>query len=98
MSLAGSLNPADPEKLFKKSFHKRNDSGELDVFEAASDSSSDLFELQNYDLGCYSSGLPVYETTNMDTIKRVWSVCLSLFFLLFWKYVMEDMMEYEKYH
>ncbi|PON97238.1 hypothetical protein TorRG33x02_069940 [Trema orientale] len=35
-----------------------------------SDSSSDLFELQNYDLGCYSSGLPVYETTNMDSIKR----------------------------
>lgn len=37
---------------------------------ADSDSSSDLFELQNYDLGCYSSGLPVYETTNMDNIKR----------------------------
>lgn len=38
---------------------------------ADSDSSSDLFELPNYDLGCcYSSGLPVYETTHMDTIKR----------------------------
>ncbi|XP_022775756.1 protein BIG GRAIN 1-like E [Durio zibethinus] len=37
---------------------------------ADSDSSSDLFELQNYDLGIYSSGLPVYETTNMDSIKR----------------------------
>ncbi|KAJ1400890.1 protein BIG GRAIN 1-like E [Sesbania bispinosa] len=37
---------------------------------AESDSSSDLFELQNYDLGYYSSGLPVYETTNMDNIKR----------------------------
>lgn len=37
---------------------------------AESDSSSDLFELQNYDLGDYSSGLPVYETTNMDSIKR----------------------------
>ncbi|KAK2975937.1 hypothetical protein RJ640_008037 [Escallonia rubra] len=37
---------------------------------ADSDSSSDLFELQNYDLSCYSSGLPVYETTHMDTIKR----------------------------
>ena len=37
---------------------------------AESDSSSDLFELQNYDLGYYSSGLPVYETTNMDSIKR----------------------------
>lgn len=38
---------------------------------AESDSSSDLFELPNFDLGCYSSGLPVYETTNMDKIKRV---------------------------
>ncbi|OMP05393.1 hypothetical protein CCACVL1_01924 [Corchorus capsularis] len=37
---------------------------------ADSDSSSDLFELQNYDLGIYSSGLPVYETTHMDNIKR----------------------------
>ncbi|KAJ7943313.1 protein BIG GRAIN 1-like E [Quillaja saponaria] len=36
---------------------------------AESDSSSDLFELQNYDLGYSSSGLPVYETTNMDNIK-----------------------------
>ncbi|KAM1859098.1 hypothetical protein ACFX13_011447 [Malus domestica] len=36
---------------------------------AESDSSSDLFELQNYDLGYYSSGLPVYETTNVDNIK-----------------------------
>jgi len=37
---------------------------------AESDSSSDLFELQNYELSHYSSGLPVYETTNMDNIKR----------------------------
>ncbi|KAK2636016.1 hypothetical protein Ddye_030808 [Dipteronia dyeriana] len=37
---------------------------------AESDSSSDLFELQNYDLGIYSNGLPVYETTHMDNIKR----------------------------
>lgn len=37
---------------------------------ADSDSSSDLFELQNYDLGIYSNGLPVYETTHMDSIKR----------------------------
>ncbi|XP_047324232.1 protein BIG GRAIN 1-like E [Impatiens glandulifera] len=35
-----------------------------------SDSSSDLFELQNYNLGYDSCGLPVYETTNMDSIKR----------------------------
>ncbi|KAK9156110.1 hypothetical protein Sjap_003590 [Stephania japonica] len=37
---------------------------------ADSDSSSDLFELQNYDLGVYSSGLPVYETTRIESIKR----------------------------
>lgn len=38
---------------------------------ADSDSSSDLFELQNYDLvSCYSSDLPVYETTHIDAIKR----------------------------
>ncbi|XP_076888678.1 uncharacterized protein LOC143539164 [Bidens hawaiensis] len=35
-----------------------------------SDSSSDLFELTNCDLGYYSSGLPVFETTRMDNIKR----------------------------
>ncbi|XP_071687791.1 protein BIG GRAIN 1-like E [Rutidosis leptorrhynchoides] len=35
-----------------------------------SDSSSDLFELTNCDLGFYSSGLPVYETTHMDSINR----------------------------
>ncbi|WCJ22084.1 Protein BIG GRAIN 1-like E [Euphorbia peplus] len=37
---------------------------------AESDSSSDLFELPNYDLGIYSNGLPVYETTHIDSIKR----------------------------
>ncbi|KAE8661455.1 MADS-box protein 4 [Hibiscus syriacus] len=37
---------------------------------ADSDSSSDLFELKSYDLGSYSSGLPVFETTNMDSFKR----------------------------
>ncbi|XP_058081442.1 protein BIG GRAIN 1-like E [Magnolia sinica] len=35
-----------------------------------SDSSSDLFELQNYDLGVFSNGLPVYETTCMENIMR----------------------------
>ncbi|KAL7588558.1 hypothetical protein Lser_V15G37286 [Lactuca serriola] len=35
-----------------------------------SDSSSDLFELTNCDLGYYPSGLPVYESTRIDTIKR----------------------------
>ncbi|KAI3733775.1 hypothetical protein L6452_13231 [Arctium lappa] len=34
-----------------------------------SDSSSDLFELTNCDLGYYSSGLPVYETTHIDSIS-----------------------------
>lgn len=37
---------------------------------ADSDSSSDLFELTNCDLGYSSSGLPVYETTHIDSIKR----------------------------
>uniref|UniRef100_A0A5B6ZTA7 Protein BIG GRAIN 1-like E n=1 Tax=Davidia involucrata TaxID=16924 RepID=A0A5B6ZTA7_DAVIN len=49
-------------KEFRK-FDEVDDGGD-------SDSSSDLFELQNYDLGYYSSGLPVYETTHMDSIKR----------------------------
>ncbi|KAK4376573.1 hypothetical protein RND71_002869 [Anisodus tanguticus] len=39
--------------------------------DADSDSSSDLFDLPNIDLDYYSSsGLPVYETTHMDNIKR----------------------------
>lgn len=50
------------EKEFRK-FNVMDDGAE-------SDSSSDLFELQNYDLGIYSSDLPVYETTHMDSIKR----------------------------
>ncbi|XP_043715574.1 protein BIG GRAIN 1-like E [Telopea speciosissima] len=50
------------KKNFKK-FDEVDDGGE-------SDSSSDLFELQNYDLGFYSSDLPVYETTHMESIKR----------------------------
>ncbi|KAI3954491.1 hypothetical protein MKW92_053476 [Papaver armeniacum] len=42
-----------------------------DEYDGESDSSSDLFELQNYDIGgLYSNGLPVYETTNIDSIKR----------------------------
>ncbi|KAF7809021.1 protein BIG GRAIN 1-like E [Senna tora] len=58
-------SPAEEEdqKEFRK-FNSEVDDG------AESDSSSDLFELQNYDLGYYPSGLPVYETTNMDNIKR----------------------------
>ncbi|KAF8378566.1 hypothetical protein HHK36_029911 [Tetracentron sinense] len=51
------------DKNFRR-FNEVDDGGD-------SDSSSDLFELQNYDLGrYYSSGLPVYETTHMDSIKR----------------------------
>ncbi|KAM7484449.1 hypothetical protein LguiA_000458 [Lonicera macranthoides] len=57
------LNPSE-EREFKKFNTESDDDG------AESDSSSDLFELQNYDLGCYSSGLPVYETTHVDSIKR----------------------------
>ncbi|KAL5988145.1 hypothetical protein ACLOJK_035908 [Asimina triloba] len=34
-----------------------------------SESSSDLFELKNYDLGLYSNGLPVYETTLVGPVK-----------------------------
>ncbi|KAI9105056.1 hypothetical protein K1719_022772 [Acacia pycnantha] len=56
-------------ELSEKEFRKLNI--EVDDDDGAeSDSSSDLFELQNYDLGYCSSGLPVYETTNMDSIKR----------------------------
>lgn len=52
------------EKEFRKFINELDDG-------ADSDSSSDLFELQNYDLGDhYSSGLPVYETTHMDSFKR----------------------------
>ncbi|KAM0019998.1 putative protein BIG GRAIN 1 [Helianthus debilis subsp. tardiflorus] len=36
---------------------------------ADSDSSSDLFELSNCDLGYYSRGLPVYKATHMGSIK-----------------------------
>ncbi|KAI3779116.1 hypothetical protein L2E82_08637 [Cichorium intybus] len=42
----------------------------IDKDDGDSDSSSDLFELTNCDLGYYPSGLPVYETTHMDSIKR----------------------------
>lgn len=52
------------EKENFKRFNEEDEGGD-------SDSSSDLFELSNFDLGYYSSGgLPVYETTRMDSIKR----------------------------
>ncbi|KAJ0818119.1 putative protein BIG GRAIN 1 [Helianthus annuus] len=57
----------DPKVEIKelKSFILDDDDG------GDSDSSSDLFELTNCDLGYYSSsGLPVFETTHMDSIKR----------------------------
>ncbi|KAA8532875.1 hypothetical protein F0562_033008 [Nyssa sinensis] len=63
---------ADKYPSEEKEFRKFN---EVDDG-ADSDSSSDLFELQNYDLGYYSSGLPVYETTHMDCIKR--GICCIL--------------------
>ncbi|XP_047317979.1 protein BIG GRAIN 1-like E [Impatiens glandulifera] len=54
----------EDEKEFRR-FHDHDDGG------GESDSSSDLFELKNYDLGYDDScGLPVYETTHMNNIKR----------------------------
>lgn len=57
------------KQKFEESFHEI-----IDVDEdqgAESDSSSDLFELRIYDFDCYSStGLPVYETTNIQSIHR----------------------------
>lgn len=61
------FNQAHQEKKREicKNFKEELDDG------ADSDSSSDLFELQiDYGFGFCSSGLPVYETTHMDTIKR----------------------------
>lgn len=64
----GVSSPLDQDR--EKEFRKLEEDEEIDVG-AESDSSSDLFELQNYELGCcYSNGLPVYETTHMDTIKK----------------------------
>ncbi|KAE8707330.1 putative Squamosa promoter-binding protein-like transcription factor family protein [Hibiscus syriacus] len=51
------------EKGFGRKFCEMDDGED-------SDSSSDLFELKSFDLGSYSSGLPVFETTNMDSFKR----------------------------
>ncbi|CAO2830183.1 unnamed protein product [Amaranthus hypochondriacus] len=56
----------------EKTEHKKfNHDDDDDHDGAESDSSSDLFELQiDYGYGFCSSGLPVYETTHMDNIKR----------------------------
>ncbi|XP_006348664.1 protein BIG GRAIN 1-like E [Solanum tuberosum] len=54
-----------------KTYNKVVDDIVDDVDDGDSDSSSDLFDLPNIDLDYYSSsGLPVYETTHMDNIKR----------------------------
>ncbi|GAB4840139.1 hypothetical protein Ancab_020902 [Ancistrocladus abbreviatus] len=58
------------EKGTKKKFGEADHHDDHDAG-GESDSSSDLFELQlNYELGYYSSGLPVYETTHVESIKR----------------------------
>ncbi|KAF5197051.1 Big grain 1-like e [Thalictrum thalictroides] len=56
---------SEKKNLFKKAVvdHEVDDGAE-------SDSSSDLFELGNYNIGSYSNDLPVYETTHMESIKR----------------------------
>uniref|UniRef100_A0A3Q7GFI3 Protein BIG GRAIN 1-like E n=2 Tax=Solanum lycopersicum TaxID=4081 RepID=A0A3Q7GFI3_SOLLC len=52
-----------------KTYNKVVDDHDID--DGDSESSSDLFDLPNIDLDYYSSsGLPVYETTHMDNIKR----------------------------
>ncbi|XP_010939463.4 protein BIG GRAIN 1-like E [Elaeis guineensis] len=65
----------DEEGFFKKHGEleeefrrKEKESREEDGGE--SDSSSDLFELKNYDFEEFSSGLPVYGTTDMEILKR----------------------------
>ncbi|KAL8120981.1 protein BIG GRAIN 1-like E [Apium graveolens] len=69
-NIFGNIGFLDHEKNQATERDFRNFINEMDDG-AESDSSSDLFELQNYDLGCgYSSGLPVYETTHMNSINR----------------------------
>ncbi|KAG1341927.1 protein BIG GRAIN 1-like E [Cocos nucifera] len=53
---------------FGEEFRRKEESREDDGGE--SDSSSDLFELKNIDFGEFSSGLPVYGTTEVEMIKR----------------------------
>ncbi|XP_008785744.1 protein BIG GRAIN 1-like E [Phoenix dactylifera] len=74
----------DEGKLFKKHGElgevfrrKEKESREEDGGE--SDSSSDLFELKNYDFGELSSGLPVYGTTDMEIIKTGASIHRAAF-------------------
>lgn len=55
------------EKHFEFKNHIKYDEEDGDD---QSDTSSDLFELQNYDLGEFPSELPVYETTNVDQMIK----------------------------
>lgn len=60
------------KKKLKKFEHDINIIDDIDDIDdgGETDSSSDLFELQIYDLDYYSNGLPVYESTDIDSIKR----------------------------
>lgn len=60
------------EFKFNNGFSEEIEFGKLNEVDDGgdSDSSSDLFELKSHDLGYSSSGLPVYETTHLDKIKR----------------------------
>ncbi|XP_075495879.1 protein BIG GRAIN 1-like E [Primulina tabacum] len=50
----------------EKGFRKFSDADDG----ADTDSSSDLFDLPNHDLDVHGNGLPVYETTHMNIIRR----------------------------
>ncbi|OVA14580.1 hypothetical protein BVC80_1813g7 [Macleaya cordata] len=62
------------KKLFSSISEKKEERSRVgdDDDGGESDSSSDLFELQNYELGVHSSSndLPVFETTHIESIKR----------------------------
>ncbi|XP_022149082.1 protein BIG GRAIN 1-like E [Momordica charantia] len=71
----GSFNQVAYNNNYKQNSdrHQENEIRKINGLDegADSDSSSDLFELRIGDFDCYSSsGLPVYETTNIHTIKR----------------------------
>lgn len=50
----------------EKGFRKFSDADDG----ADTDSSSELFDLPNHDLDVYGNGMPVYETTRMNSIRR----------------------------
>ncbi|KAL2905334.1 Protein BIG GRAIN 1-like E [Bienertia sinuspersici] len=76
---SNNINNGYQEKNeINKFIHHNDDDDNQDHDGADSDSSSDLFELQiDYDFGFCSSGLPVYETTHMDNIKRSSSTTIA---------------------